>query len=145
MSNLEQAITIAVTAHRGQRDKAGQPYILHPLRVMQHCATDEERIVAVLHDVLEDTEVTASDLRREGFDEDIIEALACLTKVQDEAYDAFISRVMTNPLARRVKVNDLLDNMDCTRLPVFGEGDAARMKRYVQALARLRAGETIER
>ena len=141
MSDLERAIAIAVAAHRGQHDKAGRPYILHPLRVMHGCTTDEERIVAVLHDVLEDTGVTASDLRQEGFGEGVIAALECLTKREGEAYEAFISRVAINPLARKVKIRDLLDNMDCTRLPTFGEGDALRMTRYVQALARLRAND----
>jgi len=142
MSTLEKAIAIAVSAHAGQRDKAGRPYILHPLRVMHGCASDDERIVAILHDVLEDTEVTEADLRQEGFGDEVIAALLCLTKAEGENYGDFIGRVMPNPLARRVKTLDLLDNMDCSRLASFDDKDAARMKRYVAALARLRDLET---
>jgi len=138
MSTLEKAIAIAVGAHAGQRDKAGRPYILHPLRVMHGCASDDERIVAILHDVLEDTEVTEADLRQAGFGDELIAALRCLTKAEGEHYADFIGRLMPNPLARRVKTLDLLNNMDCSRLTTFDDKDAARMQRYVAALARLR-------
>lgn len=138
MSDLERAIAIAVAAHAGQRDKADRPYILHPLRVMHGCSSDSERIVAVLHDTLEDTDVTQARLRHEGFSDEIIQALLCLTKAKGDDYHEFISRVMTNRLAHKVKMLDLLDNMDCSRLATFDERDAARMKRYVDALARLR-------
>ena len=93
MSDLEKAISIAVTAHRGQRDKAGKPYILHPLRLMQKCATEAEMIVAVLHDVIEDTDVSIDDLEREGFDTEVLQALLCLTKAKGESYPDFIARV----------------------------------------------------
>lgn len=141
MSTVEKAIAIAVRAHAGQRDKAGRPYILHPLRVMHGCASDDERIVAILHDVLEDTEVTEADPRQAGFGDEVIGALLCLTKTEGENYGDFIGRVMPNPLARRVKTLDLLDNMDCSRLASFDDKDAARMRRYVAALARLRDHE----
>jgi len=140
MSDLEKAISIAVTAHRGQRDKAGKPYILHPLRLMQKCATEAEMIVAVLHDVIEDTDVTIDYLEREGFDTEVLQALRCLTKAKGEPYPDFIARVSKNDLARRVKIVDLTDNMDCSRLTSFTEADAARMKRYTEAMAYLRSG-----
>ena len=139
MGTIETALSIAVDAHRGQRDKAGKPYILHPLRLMHKCATDAEMIVAVLHDVMEDTEVTAGNLEREGFGQDVIQALQCLTKVKGESYPDFIKRVSANGLARKVKMLDLADNMDCSRLSTFTDADAARMKRYTEAMAYLRS------
>ena len=98
---LDKAIAIAAKAHEGQVDKAGLPYILHPLRVMFARENEEERICAVLHDVIEDTNITLEDLRREGFSEEILFALACLTKLQGETYDAFIERVLQSPIAAR--------------------------------------------
>lgn len=139
MGTIETALSIAVAAHRGQRDKAGKPYILHPLRLMHKCATETEMIVAVLHDVLEDTEITADQFEREGFGQDVIQALECLTKVKGESYPDFIKRVSTNPLARRVKLLDLADNMDRSRLSTFTDADAARMERYPDAMAYLRS------
>ncbi len=139
MSHLEKAITIAVTAHRGQRDKAGQPYILHPLRLMQKCSTEAEMIVAVLHDVIEDTDVTTDHLEREGFDTEVIQALRCLTKTKGEHYPDFIERVSKNQLARRVKILDLTDNMDASRLTSFTDADGTRLKRYIDALTYLRS------
>src|SRR4051794_32968482 len=94
---LESAIAVAVEAHRGQMDKSGQPYILHPLRVMFRCETDAERTVAVLHDVVEDTSVTVDDLRRAGFGEDVLAALDCVTKREGEGYEAFVERAAANP------------------------------------------------
>ncbi|GGY68647.1 HD domain-containing protein [Pseudoduganella albidiflava] len=138
MSTLQKAISIAIEAHAGQFDKAGAPYISHPLRVMQRCVTESEQIAAVLHDVVEDTNVTMCDLQRHGFSDEIIAALQCLTKKHGEQYEEFISRVMTNHLARRVKMADLIDNLDCSRLRTVDESDLARIKRYVAALNRLR-------
>lgn len=139
MHPLESAIRMALDAHAGQRDKAGQPYILHPLRVMQRCDTDTLRIIAVLHDVIEDSAVTLDDLERLGFALEVRDALQCLTKHRGEDYDAFIERVLANPLAARVKEADLLDNMDRSRLAAFTEEDEARMAKYARALKRLRA------
>jgi (p)ppGpp synthase/HD superfamily hydrolase len=141
MSNLETAIAIAVEAHRGQLDKCGQPYILHPLRVMFRCETDVERTVAVLHDVVEDTPVTADELRRRGFGEEVLAALDCVTKREGEGYEAFVERAAANPIARKVKLADLEDNMDLRRLSASGTVDertAARLERYVRAWHRLR-------
>ena len=105
---------------------------------MQKCASETEQIVAVLHDVLEDTEVTSADLKRLGFSKEVIRALQCLTKAKGEDYQEFISRVSQNPLASRIKILDLIDNMDCSRLTTFGESDAERMQRYANALRKLR-------
>ena len=136
---IEKAIAIAVTAHRGQVDKTDRPYILHPLRLMCRMETDTERIVAVLHDVIEDTPVTADDLRREGFPEEVLDALDRLTKRDGETYDDFIKRASADPTARRVKLADLEDNMDVRRLATVGERDAARLTKYLRAWRELKA------
>ena len=112
-SDLERAIEIAVTAHRGQVDKSGAPYILHPLRVMLSLKTEEERIVAVLHDVVEDCEEWPLErLRGEGLPERLATALESVTRNDGETYTEFIERSKTNAIGRRVKTADLRDNMD---------------------------------
>lgn len=139
MSTIEHAILIAVQAHRGQVDKADAPYILHPLRLMLRMESDVERMVAVLHDVVEDSAVTLDDLRRAGFADSVINALDCLTHRPDEPYEHYIARVKGNALASRVKLADLEDNMDIRRLdhqPT--ERDWLRLKKYRQAWALLR-------
>ena len=113
---LNKAFNIAYTAHAGQTDKAGAPYILHPIRVALHCNTEEEKIVALLHDVVEDTPTTLEDLRKAGFTAEIVDAVKCLTKTKGEEYQGFIQRVATNKIATQVKIRDLKDNMDISRL-----------------------------
>ena len=138
MSTLERAIEIATEAHRGQLDKAGNEYIDHPLRVMAAGSTTDEKIVGVLHDVVEDTEWTFGMLAAEGFSEEIIAALRCITKLSDsEPYDKFIARVRTNSLATAVKLNDLTDNMDIRRLPYLSDKDVKRLKKYLKAYKQL--------
>ena len=138
---LEDAIALAVEAHRGQRDKAGQTYILHPLRVMMRLETETERMVAVLHDVVEDSPWTLERLRGLGYPEEVLGALDCLTKREGETYEAFIERVLPHPLARRVKRADLEDNRDVRRLPAVTAKVAERLARYRAAWARLREAE----
>ncbi len=123
--------------HRGQLDKAGQPYILHPLRVLLRMKSAEDRIVAVLHDVIEDSEHTLETLREMGFPETLVAALDCLTRRDAESYPDFIARAKQNPIARRVKIADLEDNLDVRRLRSVGERDAERLDRYLAALAAL--------
>ena len=139
MSRLERAIEIAYEAHRGQRDKAGNDYIDHPMRVMAMGKTMEEKIVGVLHDVVEDAaEWSFERLEQEGFAPEIIEALRCVTKrSEDEPYDKFIVRVKTNKLAVAVKLNDLTDNMDIRRLPYLSDKDVKRLKKYLKAYKQL--------
>jgi (p)ppGpp synthase/HD superfamily hydrolase len=139
MPTLEDAIALAVEAHRGQRDKAGQTYILHPLRVMMRLETEAERMAAILHDVVEDTPYTLERLRELGYPEEVLGALDCLTKRDGETYEAFIERVRPHPLARRVKLADLEDNMDVRRLVTVGAKEAERLARYRAAWARLKA------
>ena len=93
MPSLEEAISLAVKAHQGQKDKAGASYILHPLRLMTRMETDTERIVAVLHDVIEDSAYSLEELSHEGYPQEIIDALDDLTRRKNEPYDAFIARV----------------------------------------------------
>jgi (p)ppGpp synthase/HD superfamily hydrolase len=138
MPTLEDAIALAVEAHRGQRDKAGQTYILHPLRVMMRLETEAERMAAILHDVVEDTPYTLERLRELGYPEEVLGALDCLTKREGESYEAFIDRVRPHPLARRVKLADLEDNMDVRRLPSVGPRETERLARYRAAWARLK-------
>src|SRR5690242_9612910 len=99
MPTLQDAIALAVEAHAGQTERSGQPYIVHPLRVMFRVESELERIVAVLHDVVEDTGRTFEDLRRLGYSEEIIQALDCVTKREGEPYDQFIERAAPNPIA----------------------------------------------
>lgn len=138
MSTLQRAIEIATKAHDGQYDKAGKEYIGHPMRVMEMGETEAEKIVGVLHDVVEDTEWTFEMLAAEGFTDNVIEALRCVTKLsEDEDYDHFITRVMTNPIAVKVKMNDLKDNMNPDRLGILTDKDIARMEKYRCAYNRL--------
>lgn len=127
---LEKAIEIAVEAHRGQLDKAGKIYILHPMRVMLRGKNETEMIVGILHDVVEDTPVTLEMLRIEGFSEEVIDALACLTKEKGEDYGHFIDRVLTNPLATQVKLYDIEDNLNRDRIPYPTPKDEARFVKY---------------
>jgi (p)ppGpp synthase/HD superfamily hydrolase len=137
MATLERAIQIAVEAHSGQTDKAGQPYILHPLRVMLSLKTEDQRIVAVLHDVVEDCEGWNFEvLEAEGFNPRIIKALQSVTKREDgdEGYDDFVRRAMENDIGRPVKRADLMDNMDIMRISEPTEADFKRLARYRQAI-----------
>ena len=138
--NLERAIQIAVEAHAGQIDKANEPYILHPLRVMFGVKGDEARIVAVLHDVVDDCEDwTFERLEREGFSPAIIQALESVTKRPEEENDymGFIKRSGQNEIGRAVKISDLKDNLDMSRIPNPTERDHQRIAKYEQALANL--------
>ena len=136
---LDRAKEIARSAHEGQVDKAGKPYIEHPMRVMKMGNTVEEKIAGVLHDVVEDSEWTFEMLEKEGIPKDVMDALRCVTKLsEDEDYDHFIARVKTNPLAVKVKLNDLKDNMDITRLEEVTEKDLTRLNKYIRAYRQLK-------
>jgi (p)ppGpp synthase/HD superfamily hydrolase len=139
MSSLERALEIALAAHKGQNDKSGANYILHPIRVMEKGETETEKICGLLHDVIEDSDWTFEDFKKEGFSEDVISVLKCLTKKpENEDYDKFIDRVIQNPVAIKVKVNDLLDNMDITRLKEINESDMKRLNKYLKAYLKLK-------
>lgn len=139
MSTLEKAIAISARAHEGQTDKGGSPYILHPLKVMLRLSHHDERIVAVLHDVVEDTHVTLADLRNEGFSEAILAAIDALTKREGETYQAFIERAARDRLARRVKLADLAENSDLSRIDSPSQNDLERVEKYRKAAEYLTA------
>ena len=145
MSTLERAIAMAATAHAGQLDKAGQPYILHPMRVMLSVRTLEERIVAVLHDVVEDTSISVEALRSEGFTEIVLSAIESVTKREGEDYSAFVLRAAANPIGRPVKLADLADNCDLSRLSNPGPDDYERVRKYraaIETIAALSRGDS---
>jgi (p)ppGpp synthase/HD superfamily hydrolase len=135
MATLERAIQIAVQAHAGQKDKMGIPYILHPLHLMFKMRSDPERIAAVLHDVVEDSDWTIERLRDEGFSDEVLVAVDHLTRRTNEPYENFIERVDANSLARTVKIADLLHNLDASRIPKLTDKDIARIRKYQKALA----------
>ncbi|USF29868.1 hypothetical protein [Clostridium sp. MD294] len=130
---LEKAILFALKAHSGQKDKAGKNYILHTLRVMLCFEKEQQQIVAVLHDVLEDSEMTEQDLKKAGFSQQIIEAVVCLTKKEGECYFNYIQRVKQNDVARVVKLADLEDNMNLKRIQNVTQKDIQRVEKYKKA------------
>ena len=137
MATLEQAIELAVKHHKGQYDKGGKPYILHPLRLMMSVDTDDEKIVAVMHDLVEDTHITIAYLRTAGFSEKVLSALDCVTNRDNEDYESFIERIAQNPLATKVKLADLEDNMDLSRISEPSKKDYKRIEKYKRAKTRL--------
>jgi (p)ppGpp synthase/HD superfamily hydrolase len=138
---LQDAITLARQAHAGQVDKAGAPYIEHPLRMVDTLDDTEGKIVAVLHDVVEDTEVTLDDLRKAGYSPEVVAAVDGLTRRVEETYEEFIRRAATDPLARQVKIADLRDNMNLARIAEPTVRDYERLKRYERALQVLEGEE----
>lgn len=134
---LEIAIKIAANAHSGQVDKGGQPYILHPLRVMMSLIDEKDKIIGVLHDTVEDTDVTYEYLKEAGFDDEIIEGIKSVTRNKGETYNQFIDRVSLNPRGKRVKLADIEDNMDISRIPNPSEKDYNRVEKYKKAKKRL--------
>jgi len=136
---LERAIAIAATAHAGQVDKGGSPYILHPLKVMLRMTALEERIVAVLHDVVEDCGISLDDLRKEGFSEEVLSAIESVTKVPGESYEHFVERAAQNPIGRVVKLADLEENSDLSRIASPSWEDLERVEKYRRAIGRLHA------
>ena len=137
MSTLERAIAIALQAHAGQKDKGGAPYILHPLRVMLAMQDETGRIAAVLHDVVEDSDITLDVLRAEGFSEEIIQALKHLSKAPGESRLDAAERAAKHPLARAVKLADNSDNADISRISEPTVKDYARLEEYRQVRALL--------
>lgn len=139
--NLHRAIEIALEAHKGAVDKAGNPYILHPLRVMLSLETEEEKIVGVLHDVIEDCpDWTFEALQAEGFSESVLSALQSVTKSDDDRdYFEFVQRAKNNPIGRNVKISDITDNLDTKRLSEVTTKDAERLTRYLKAIKFLKS------
>ena len=126
---LNKAIEIAVRAHTGQLDKAGEPYIRHPLRVMLDCKNETEMICAVLHDCVENTSVTLDYLRSEGFSEEVVSVIDTLTRREDETYKAYIGRVLENETACQIKLADLADNIKLSKIPKPADRDEKRIEK----------------
>ena len=134
---IERAIALAHQAHAHQVDKAGKPYIDHPLRVMAKMATWQEKIVAVLHDAIEDSDLTLADLHNAGFPQEIVDAIAAITKNEGEDYEIYLQRVIGNAIALKVKIADMTDNMDMSRIPRPTDKDWQRLAKYQQILPQL--------
>jgi guanosine-3',5'-bis(diphosphate) 3'-pyrophosphohydrolase len=136
---LDLAIKIAEKAHEGQFDKADQPYILHPLTVMAQMDDVESKIVAVLHDAIEDSDLSITELSQQGFPELITEAIAAITKLDGELYDDYLLRVMGNAIALKVKIADVSHNMDISRIANPTVRDFQRLEKYQKVLKQLTA------
>ena len=134
---LELALQIAVKAHAGQKDKSGEPYIFHPIRVMQRCSTPKGKVVALLHDTVEDTDVTFEELEAAGFDSGTIDTLRLVTHETGVPYDDYIDALVHDPVAVEVKIADLEDNSDIRRLKEIGAKDVERLKKYLRTHRRL--------
>ena len=132
---VNKAMGIAAMAHRGQKDKAGEAYILHPLRVAAMMTTEEEIAVALLHDVVEDSVYTLNDLKLAGFPAPVIHAVDLLTRRKGQSYKDYVLKLKTDPLARKVKIADLKHNSDLSRLPKLKAQDLKRVQKYQDALA----------
>ena len=144
MTDINDAIILAAKTHRGQTDKAGDNYILHPLRLMMQCESDIEMMTAVLHDVVEDSDLIIDDLREKGFPAEVVEAVDNLSRRNKESYEKFIERCRQNPLARKIKILDLEDNLNLARLKKWTFGSGIRCKMYLEAYNSLKeAGEWI--
>ncbi len=140
MDVIELSIQIALNAYKGQKDKAGKTYILHPLRLMAKMDTQEEKSVALLHDVVEDSSYTAEDLLNEGIPANVVDAVLALTKKEGEDYDLFIDRVLTNKLATKVKIADIEDNINLLRLNSVSDADLQRVAKYHRCWHKLKNG-----
>jgi (p)ppGpp synthase/HD superfamily hydrolase len=133
MELIEKSLHIALRAYAGKTDKAGRAYIHHPLRVMAKMKTDLEMSVALLHDVIEDSDITAEQLLAEGIPVEVVEAVVCLSKNENESYQDFVARAKKNKLAAKIKIADIEDNIDVLRLNSLDEYDLARIKKYHSA------------
>ena len=138
MSTLDRAVAIAAQAHEGQKDKAGAPYVLHPIRLMVRMDSELEMMAAVLHDVVEDSAWTLDLLRAEGFSEEVLEVVDHLTRREGESYDDYVARAGSHPVARKIKLADLEDNMDIRRLRELDCKNILRLKKYHGAWRKLR-------
>ena len=136
-----KAIKLAYEAHQGQYDKSGLPYIFHPFHLAEQMDTEETVTAALLHDVMEDTDITLEELRKMGFPDSVTDALSLLTHDPSMPYLEYVKRLKNNPIARSVKLADLIHNSDLSRLSVVTEEDLERVKKYRKALNLLKQGE----
>ena len=131
---VNAALRFAFKAHEGQLDRSGIPYVNHPLHLAEQMDTEDETVVALLHDIIEDTEYTADDLSALGISEAALEAILLLTHDDAVPYLDYVRKLKDNPLARKVKIADLRHNYDLTRLEEVTEKDIARFRKYWSAL-----------
>lgn len=127
------ALQIAIRVHKGQTDKSGRDYVMHPIRVSERCKEPRAKIVALLHDTIEDTDVTPEYLQSQGFPEEIIEGILSVTRKEGESYEAFVRRAAENTIGKEVKKADLEDNMDIRRLAEITDDDVKRLRKYLMA------------
>ena len=137
----DKALQIAMRAHAGQKDKAGRDYVMHPIRVAERCGDMRAKIVALLHDTIEDTYITADYLRAQGFGEEIVKAVLSVTNREGESYEEFVRRAGENEIGKMVKQADLEDNMDVRRYKELTDNDVERLRKYLRAWRFLTLGE----
>ena len=137
------ALDLCFRAHKDQRDKSGLPYVFHPFHLAEQMLDEESTIVALLHDVIEDTDYTLEDLRKMGFGESVLDAIALMTHEDSVPYMDYVAKIKTNPIAKAVKLADLRHNSDMTRLEVITPRDQQRAEKYLAAIQLLEADDTI--
>ena len=133
-SLTKKALKICFDSHVNQIDKSGLPYVFHPFHLAEQMDDENSVCVALLHDVVEDTDMTFADLEREGFNQNIIDALKLLTHDLEVPYMDYVSKIKQNPLARKVKLADLKHNSDLTRLDIVDERIMERVEKYKKAI-----------
>jgi len=133
----KKALCLCFEAHKNQKDKCGMPYVFHPFHLAEQMDTEETTVVALLHDVVEDTDYTLEDLRNMGFGEPILNALSLLTHDEDVAYMDYVRAIKHDPIAKAVKLADLRHNSDLSRLDTVDDKALARREKYLKALALL--------
>lgn len=133
----KKALKLCFEAHKEQVDKSGIPYVFHPFHLAEQMQTEETTVVALLHDLVEDTDYTIEDLTRMGFDETITDAIALMTHADDVPYMDYVREIKNNPIAKAVKLADLKHNSDLTRLDVIDEKALSRREKYLKAIALL--------
>ena len=139
------ALKLCFEAHKEQIDKGGMPYVFHPFHLAEQMKDEDTTIVALLHDVVEDTSYTLDDLRREGFNDRVIEAIACMTHSDDVPYMEYVAKIKENPIARAVKLADLLHNSDLSRLDEITPYAIERANKYKEAILLLESGKKVKK
>ena len=137
--NTKKAMKLCFDAHKNQVDKSGMPYVFHPFHVAEQMKDEVTTIVALLHDVVEDTDYTLDDIAAKGFGQDVVDALALMTHDKNVPYLDYVARIRNNPVARAVKLADLAHNSDPTRLDVIDEKAKERLDKYQKAIAILKS------
>lgn len=130
----KRALALCFEAHKDQKDKSGLPYVFHPFHLAEQMEDEDTTIVALLHDVIEDTEYTIEDLQKAGFTQNVISAIALMTHDPQMPYMEYVRAIKSNPIARAVKLADLRHNSDMTRLDIITQRDEERSQKYLDAI-----------